>query len=262
MAQDDRKVQPSAPATAQLVPVRIPGESVQEPAAGGPTDFLRSLAAVDARKPEASRQADAPDTAKSSSEHLPSEMLRVQESRPQEPSAQEQRPEQVNLDFDLRSGVRTTSGQERAQTPSQSVEEPAFEPVAADNAAGYDSIADLISAELAGDPAPSPHPVPGASAAPPQDLRAAADDGSTLMAATIAANGAAPHGEILGSSRADHDRFRIPPVFGLGSTGANAAAPAASAAVVQPESRPTPIAPVSDESVAMRQPATPAAVAL
>ncbi|MGV8955266.1 MAG: SPOR domain-containing protein, partial [Cypionkella sp.] len=56
-------------------------------------------------------------------------------------------------------------------------------------------------------------PAPAAPAPP----RAAADAGPAPMSTTVAASTAGPE-ESLGSPRPDQDRFKVPPVFGLGST--------------------------------------------
>ena len=220
-AQGDRTAKPDAlaPAPVQFPPVRIPGDVTPKPVSNPSTDFLRSLSS--ARPPAAT-----------------SEPVRV------EPVAAAPTPE-VNadpfqFDFNIRAASGPTSGLEdapvvtTAPAPAASVA-PSQE---------HDSIADLISAEMAAHPQPEPEPAPEFTPPPVvRDVPAAPTPAPSLMSTTVAASPDPQHAPSLGASRPDHDRFRVPPVFGLGSAVPTPAAPVVSAPVVPAPAR-QPSAPV------------------
>lgn len=244
-AQGDRKAQPSPTSTTStpFSPVRIPGEAGQKSAGSAPTDFLRSLsgAAVDTPKPAANRDPVA----------LPTN------PRQQTP-AKDVGPAPFNFDFGFGAGSVPTTGLEDAPavtaTPVPPTDAPGADVTHVRPRDEHDSIADLISAELAADPAPRQDPEP---MAPAPETRPA----PSVMATSVAANTASLHGESLGAPRADQDRFRVPPVFGLGSTAPKTTAPAA-IAPVPPQSEPEPVQPTLPEPAAiLPRPAAPAVVA-
>ncbi len=233
-AQGDRRAKPSGPTVpaAQFVPVRIPGDAVQRSASGAVPDSVRAPAA--ANQPGATSPAVAAEP--------------VLSARPSAAVAPKSAPFQ--FDFDILAAGAPPSGLEDAPaipaTPAMvprhfvAPTEPApeVEPSSVAPDQEHDSIADLISAELAAHPAPEPEPQPERTAPSPTQSPA-----PVLMSTTVAATAGAQHGVSLGGSRPEPDRFRVPPVFGLGSP----VAPVANAPV-----EPSPTA---------RQTATPVAVA-
>tara|TARA_R110002020_G_scaffold2136_24_gene9853 strand:+ start:4462 stop:6537 length:2076 start_codon:yes stop_codon:yes gene_type:complete len=198
-AQGDRAAKPAAPAAApaQFPPVRIPGDAAPKSVSSPSTDFLRSLST--------------PQAPESAVEPVVSEPV----STPRRPTAAAPEPEPFQFDFGIRSADVPPAGPKDLPKAGPAPAEPAM---SVPHSAEHDSIADLISAELAAHPAQEAEsvvsvPVPAAAPA--------------VMATTVAAPSPAAPAASLGSARAEHDHFRVPPVFGLGSAVAPAAATAA-----------------------------------
>ena len=238
-AQGDRKAQPSVPVatSVQTVPVRIPGGPAPTTAPEG----LRPSPVVTASlgKPEPFgnypvAQAQPASAAGSASASGPSS-------------------EPFQFDFGIRSTAQQTPIVDEATTVTATPVAP--EPAFADDSATtlvpqeHDSIADLISAEMAAHPATSEERYP--------DARPTASTTPGLMSPVEAT----PRGSSatnLGGASADRDRFRVPPVFGLGSAPAAAPAPVTAAPTepvpsFQPTVAPPVVAaaPTVDDSVAM-----------
>ncbi|MEO9298715.1 SPOR domain-containing protein [Devosia alba] len=231
-AQGDREANPSKPAPAQFVPVRIPGDAVPNAPGSAPTAFLRSLSAStgDASNPKTGE--DIADTAA----RAPAEPIVA----PAEPA-----PESAPFQFDF--GIRGAASAVAAEDAPAAAAAPPAPPVSAPQGDEHDAIADLISAELSAEPAAvspesTPRNVPQTPPAPAQPASA----GPAVMATAVAAHNGAPYGESPASSRVDQDRFRVPPVFGLGSTPARPASG-------------TPAAP-AEPTLGLHQPAAPSVV--
>ncbi|MCZ4346309.1 SPOR domain-containing protein [Devosia neptuniae] len=240
-AQDDRQG-PSSGSPAQpapVMPVRIPGDSDPKAAAKGPAEFLRSFSAT-AAEPAKPRNAasGAPD----------------QPSSPQ-PVATPAEPEHVpfHFDFDFRSEDMPATGVEDAPAQPAAPEQAAPAP----HPDEHDSIADLISAELAADPGPAPQPQPAEPAPAVPTAAPAPSTGPALMSASVAASLGGQSRESIGAPRTDNDRFKVPPVFGLGSS-AGRTAPAANPA---PVAAPAPKAEPVQAHQVLPQSAEPAVVA-
>ena len=232
-AQEDRGAKPSGQTvpSAQFVPVRIPGDPVQRPASGALPD-----------------SAGAPSAANQPGGTSPAVAIEPIVS-PRSNAAAAPKSEPFQFNFDIRGASAPPSGIEDAPAvaaaPSTvprsfAAAGPAapVEPAPVVSTREHDSIADLISAEMTAHPEPEPEPEPE-QVAPVATPPAA----PALMATSVAAASGAQTGVSLGGHRAEPDRFRVPPVFGLGSP----VAPAASVGV-----EPSPVS---------RQAATPFAVA-
>ncbi|MCS6760939.1 MAG: SPOR domain-containing protein [Candidatus Devosia symbiotica] len=212
-AQGDREEKQAATPAApiQFAPVRISSESEQKPDSSAPTDFLRSLSVspVDAPKPQATQDAVNANTT----------------ILGQQVPAAKPDPAPFHFDFGLR-GSSPTSGIEDAPVvnaaPALQVDE-------------QDTIADLISADLA---SLSPNPI--APVALALEERPAASVEPALMATTVAANIGTQTGESIGMPRADQDRFKMRPVFGLGSTAARPISSAANTTTTALQQPPAP----------------------
>ncbi|MGV8830469.1 MAG: SPOR domain-containing protein [Devosia sp.] len=232
-AQGERKAQPSAAAemSAQFTPVRIPGDSNQAPAASPPTDFLRSLSA----------SADSASADKVSAPAVRDEPARPETDTPgQQAAGATPEPEPFHFDFGLSSGNRAASAADEA--PAEATAPPRPTGASFEDRDVHDTIADLISAELASDPGQLPQPDPVAPIAPAPEPRPAQSPGPAPMATAVAANNGPQHGVSLGDGRTDQDRFKVPPVFGLGSTAARPVAPAANTSVANaPAEAPHPL---------------------
>lgn len=201
MAQDANSDRPAEVITPAFS-VRIPGgDNAPAPAPVPRFDFDRTVAL-------AAEQPKAP---------VPTPAASVP-SAP-EPTA----PEPFHFDFDLGSPKREPV----ALTPAAEPVEPAM---AAESTVDHDSIADLIAAdlstqpELVSEPVAAPVPTP---TAPPVASRAAPQPGANWTPTAVAANlgnhepPARPALRPLNlqpAARAEQDRFKVPPVFGLGTT--------------------------------------------
>lgn len=153
-----------------------------------------------------------------------------------EPAPAEAAPEPFHFDFGLGS-----SRQASVEAAAPSAEQPA--------PTGHDSIADLIAAELTSEPetaelpsepvAADPHPYVPPLATPVATPAATQDNPARAELHTF---------NLRNAARPDQDRFKVPPVFGLGSR------PAPAEPVVSPAAA-TPEVPVQVEHFAsLRQP--------
>ena len=160
-------------------------------------------------------------------------------------------PAPFHFDFDLNTPKRVEAEAVRVPAPAPVVAAPA--PVAAAPAPAdedHDSIADLIAAEFdqhiaANAPAEPPAVVASEQRQPPQT---SAGWAPTPVAASLGAQDKPAPAPLRAlnlqpAPRAEQDRFKVPPVFGLGSpaAAAPAVAPVVSAPVV---AAPTPVEPV------------------
>ena len=200
MAQDangDRSAEVITPTFS----VRIPG--VDNAPAPGPVprfDFDRTIALA-AEQPKAAAPVSAPVSAKA-----------------EEPEA----PEPFHFDFDL--------GQPRREpaAPAETLAEPVEPAMAAESTVDHDSIADLIAAELSAEPATASDPVvePLPTPAPAPAPRVAPQPGTgwtpTAVAANLGTQEPAPRPALRAlnlqpAPKVEPDRFKVPPVFGLGT---------------------------------------------
>jgi len=236
-AQDDRKGQPSA-STAQpapIVPVRIPGDAAPKPSATESADTAPAFSA-------ASRESAGMPGTRDSIQQPAAETV----ASPVAESVKSVEPEPFHFDFDFASDNAPSSGLEDApvDAAAQQPSEPAASEVSPRD--DHDSIADLISAELAADPGPALQVEP---VAPAFTARPVPSSGPALMATTVAAGMGSQAKPGIGAPRTDNDQFKVPPVFGLGSTGARSTTPADSfqvdpervAAAPTPAVAPTPV---------------------
>lgn len=247
MAQDaksDRPVEAPFPAFS----VRIPGEAAPPPAAT-PTprfDFDRTVALGTERSttPAARVAVPSPNTAPSAA------------AAPSTPPAKPapEAPEPFKFDFDLSSSAPQTA----APAPGPAPSTPAPPPAATVAPADHDSIADLIAAEFANEPAPVPEASIAAAPEPiaATPVRTAPKAGPGWTPAAVAPNlggedkpARAPLRplNLQPAARSEPDRFQVPPVFGVGSK------PAA----VEPSVSPVAATPAPS----VRQPAPPVAAA-
>ncbi|QQR35248.1 SPOR domain-containing protein [Devosia oryziradicis] len=246
MAQDDAKSSRPGEVLTPTFAVRIPGGDNNAPAAAPVPrfDFDRTTALA-AEKPTAPVPAP---------------------SAPQAgPATTAGGPEPFNFDFDIGSLKREPAVPAQVSADAEPVE-PAM---AAESTVDHDSIADLIAAELSVQPervsepvvaAPAPVPTPPPSTA----TRAASQPASTWTPTAVAANlgsqeqSARPALRPLNlqpAPKTEQDRFKVPPVFGLGTKPAGdngrpaAAEPATPVAEV--------VAPVPAEPVPVLRQSTP-----
>lgn len=209
-AQGDRGAKPAAQSRApmQFPPVRIPGDVGPKSVSHPPTDFLRSLSPVQSAQ---------------RTEPVDAEVVPA-------PASPVARPEPFDFDFGI--GAPSAPRPAPMERPAAAVSAaPRAETGGSDKPSDErDSIADLISAELAAHPEPEPAPV--APMSPPTPA-------PSVMATSVA------HAPVAGQanlgSRDDRDRFKVPPVFGLGSS---VAATAAAAPAVQQAPSPSVASPV------------------
>ncbi len=273
MAQDARTDTPApsapqpAPPQSTPFPVRIPGG--ESPAAASPTpvprfDFNRPAEAPPAPQPAAQQ----PVPPRREPEQTPA--APVVTAKPVEtaapaapaqaapaPAEARREPDAFNFDLDFApksSPVSSPVPQASKPAPQPTVAAPAPAPTpaaaaSAPTSSDYDSIADLIAAELLGDTQAEPTPAsapaaPVATAPAPQAARPAVSGGLVVdqderRQPSFDSPQPAPKPQV--------DSFKIPPVFGLGSR------PATPAAVAP---TPTPSEPRIEAPIA----ATPAAV--
>ena len=230
MAQDAQDTPAAKPAEQSPFTVRIPGEPANA-AAPRQNEPVRIPQAA----PSQPQQPAAPRAA---------EPVRQEPTPPAQPAPP---PSQPNDPADPFAFAFNLGARREPAAPAQPVPPPA--PVAAQPAApitvqpaapeqpvedfGHDSIADLIAAELAMDSQPAPKPVQAAAPAPekapeqpqpvPNDGWAPVNTAPNLAGQERSAQPQprptnpqpAPRQE---APRAEQDKFRIPPVFGLGTT--------------------------------------------
>lgn len=209
MAQD-AKPAPAQPA-APTFTVRIPGESTAAPMRAEPV-----------RNPEA------PATPHPSSP-VPraAEPVRTQPAAEATPPAPSTTPDPFRFSFDLGQQQAPVAAKPAASAPQVVAEAPPAAP-----SSDHDSIADLIAAELAMDSAPTPRPVAPTVAAQPVVVEklAAPRPEPTPNANWAPVNVPTNLGRQdqpaqsalrqvnLQPTRPEQDKFKVPPVFGLGTT--------------------------------------------
>lgn len=275
MAQDAQG--DGSPASSPLYPVRIPGEAQQ---AKSTLDFVRAFTNSGAEQPSSAAPALAP---KADIPRIPAFS----------PKPADEPLEPFSFDFDFGASKRApaepvaapvAAAPQPAAAPAPVIAAPApvtvQQPVSAAPAAeldDHDSIADLIAAELAVEPRPAP--VAAAVAMPVAPPPAAAPEPAAEPVAqqrqpqpapgwtptTVAANlggqqrparPALRAVNLQPVARSEQDRFKVPPVFGLGTTPAKSAetiVPVAEApfapepAISAPVEPPAPARPVAPE---------------
>ncbi|MET3925509.1 SPOR domain-containing protein [Devosia sp. 2618] len=232
MAQDANDVRPSEPARPAFS-LRIPGGTDADGAPQG-TPSLTALASDRPAQP-AAPAAPVPTPA-------PAPVAARPVVTPQPAAPQASAPsDPFHFDFDLDTPKRVAA--EQPAGPSTPVNAPVVPPVvpAPSRAVSaetivsvdHDSIADLIAAELLADPEPQrveptlarpePTPTPRAEvpAAPVAPAPRPSFDDVVIPAATIAAAAPSLDDEPVAASapkaKSASDRFKFPPVFGLGS---------------------------------------------
>ena len=201
MAQDangDRPAEVITPAFS----VRIPGgDNAPAPGPVPRFDFDRTVALA----------AEQPKAASAPASTVP---------KAAEPTA----PEPFHFDFEIGSPRRDPV----PPAPAATIAEPVEPAMAAESTVDHDSIADLITAELSAGPAPVSDPVVEAPAvqAAPVAPRAAPQPGAgwtpTAVAANLGGQEQAPRPalrplNLQPAPKAEQDRFKVPPVFGLGT---------------------------------------------
>lgn len=252
MAQDAQGERPAQPAVPTFT-VRIPGGEPDKAATPASTfDFARPAMAPSSPVPQP----------------VPATPPQPQQPKP----AAEEAPEPFSFDFGI-SAPRHDVG--RSPTPAAPVSkapEPTAEPLpvavvappteqAAPPSEEHDSIADLIAAELSADPHPlpaSPPPVaaPVAAAEPqPAPVRSWVP---TSVATNTGGGDQRPRPamrpvNLQPAPKSEQDRFKVPPVFGLGTAPAPSAPLAAATAPYSdiapaPVEREEPVAPVTQGS--------------
>lgn len=252
--------QAAAPRPVAPVPSAMPPSQPSAPAPSS-IDFLRSIPSLDL-----DRSATAP-VARSAPPVTPA--VSAETSARPEPQmerrmAQASEPETFNFDFDFDLGGKNAPASQPAfpASPVPPAPRPAapiadvFAPVVA---AGdeHDSIADLIAADLASD-APAPSFQGRRDDTPSQRSEPAfvAPDFED-----VPQREPAPQPEPRMAPRLDNDRFKVPPVFGLGSSAAapepqaRQAEPVAAPHVGIPKLPPRPTMPVAEAPVQAQRPA-------
>jgi hypothetical protein len=203
MAQEGANNARPAEVVTPAFSVRIPGGDNAAPSAPVPRfDFDRTTALA----------AEQPATPVSPA---------IPASKASEPAA----PEPFHFDFDIGSLKREPVG----LSPTTEVAEPVEPAMAAESTVDHDSIADLIAADLSTHPEPGSEPavapVP-APAAPPAGPRPAPQSGANWTPTPVAANLGGQQSPARPALRAvnlqpapkgEQDRFKVPPVFGLGT---------------------------------------------
>ncbi|KRA42672.1 hypothetical protein ASD80_09595 [Devosia sp. Root635] len=197
MAQDAKGDHPAEPASPAFT-VRIPGDAPPAPR----FDFDHTLAMA-AERPAAS---------------VP--------SAPAEPAAAaappSETPEPFRFDFDLATPRRNAVAAAPSEAPPVPVEQPATPVLAAVSTDDHDGIADLIAAEFSDESAPEPA-APSSPVVPtafPSTPQAGHGWVPTAVPANIGGQDKSPELRALNvqpAPRPEQDRFKIPPVFGLGS---------------------------------------------
>jgi hypothetical protein len=152
-------------------------------------------------------------------------------------------PEPFDFDFGLGPASSKQAQSAAAETFPASEDSDAAPPaMAAVSTVDHDSIADLIAAELSANPGPAAMAAGAAAAANPQGT------GSAHLASQLPATGAAnvagqPKQSLIPRAapsqptpRPEQDRFKVPPVFGVGTRPA-AVEPAVGSSGAQPVSR-------------------------
>ena len=244
MAQDatsDRPAETAFPAFS----VRIPGDSAPTPSPAPRFDFDRTVALA----------ADKPTTPGVAAEPA---------SAPPPAASEPDAPEPFRFDFDLGRREQAPAAAEPAEVPPAPVAEAAPQASAAVSPVDHDSIADLIAAEFSRAPAPDAEPEPAVAAAEPAEVAPeppAPPPAAGWASSAVAAN---PGGQeqparmplralnLPPVAKSEQDRFKIPPVFGLGSKPVTAE-PVNSPVVMPVDAAPTAPSPM------LRQP-TPAVV--
>lgn len=174
-------------------------------------------------------------------------------------------PEPFNFDFDLGQLKREPAAP--VAVPAATVAKPVEPAVSVESTVDHDSIADLIAAELSSEPTPAFEPVmqPPAAAAPaPVAARPAPQAGPGWTPAAVTPNlGSADQSprpalralNLQPAARPEQDRFKVPPVFGLGTKPATSefTAPAPAPAPA-PAAAPTPTATPDVPQPSLRQP--------
>ena len=247
MAQDahgDRPAAPTAPATAGF-PIRIPGEASQSAPDKPRLDFVRSFAEQDADQP-------APDP-----QPVVAAAATPQSPVPTAAKPADDLPDPFRFDFDIGAAKRGPVEPVVAPVVAKAEPAPASTPAQAPRAAAaatpvpdtapqpvdHDSIAELIAAEFAVDFQSTPPATPTApeaaavspaepAPAAPAEPRPAPNPGSGWAPTTVAANlggqerPARPPLRAVNlqpAPKSEHDRFKVPPVFGLATTPAQSA---------------------------------------
>jgi hypothetical protein len=182
-------------------------------------------------------------------------------------SSEPEAPEPFHFDFDLGSPKRPPVASEAPAAPSAAIAGPVEPAMAAESTVEHDSIADLIAAELSTGAAPAPPPAAETPAPPAARELPRSNTGWTPLAVTPnLADKDRPAQPVLRpldlqvTPKAESDRFKVPPVFGLGSPAASAE-PASSPTTAVPP-MPTPVAsaaPVRQEPSSMDVPSAPQA---
>ncbi|WP_316360074.1 SPOR domain-containing protein [Devosia sp.] len=146
---------------------------------------------------------------------------------PAAPKAEEPAPEPFHFDFDLGPLKRETAAP--VEAPVATAPKPVEPAVAAESTVDHDSIADLIAAELSTEPAPAFEPAMETPAAPPPApvaARPAPQPGSgwtpAAVVPSLGSQDQSPRPALRALnlqpvSRPEQDRFKVPPVFGLGT---------------------------------------------
>ncbi len=233
MAQDANGPRPAEVVTPAFS-VRIPGGDNASPPGPVPRfDFDRTIAMA-AEQPPASGSAPTPTPAKAP-----------------EPAA----PEPFHFDFDI--GAPKREAVAPVATPASPVAatpEPVEPAMAAESTVDHDSIADLIAAELSAEPesAPVSEPAvePPAPLAAPVAPRPAPQVSTSWAPTTVATNlGGQDQPQrpalrplnLQPAPRTEQDRFKVPPVFGLGTKPAAAPVEVSHAPTPSPTPTPAPV---------------------
>ena len=267
----------TAPATEPGFAVRIPGEPKSQPtqaaaprpvapvpAANAPTapppssiDFLRSIPTLDAER--RSSAPVAPAVSAETSARPEPQFARPEPQVDRRASAPAE-TETFNFDFDFDLGGKSGAAEQPAfpaspvppaPKPAAPVAETTVSAPAAPPVDEHDSIADLIAADLAGDAPP---------AAPAPRVDAMSSRSEPEFAPQPEAPSARPEmqqpQEARVPPRLDNDRFKVPPVFGLGSSAAQSAqpAPGVSPQPGPPKLPPRPVMPVAEAPAQAHKP--------
>jgi hypothetical protein len=203
MAQEGANNARPAEVVTPAFSVRIPGGDNAAPSAPVPRfDFDRTTALA----------AEQPATPVSSAVPAP---------KASDPAA----PEPFHFDFDIGSLKREPAG----LSPAAELAEPVEPAMAAESTVDHDSIADLIAADFSiqpqsvSEPAVAPVPTPAAApAAPRAALQPSGNWTPTAVAANLGGQQQPARPELRPvnlqpTPRAEQDRFKVPPVFGLGT---------------------------------------------
>lgn len=169
-------------------------------------------------------------------------------------------PEPFHFDFGLGGPKSTPAAPVQTEPPAASATPvvPAAPAMEAVSAADHDSIADLIAAELSATPAPAAELVPETPPAPVAPASSSSQGGADWSPTMVPANPGSPERSTRpalrsldpqAQSKPEQDRFKVPPVFGLGTRPAS----------VEPTVSPVAEAhPVQDAAPSLRQPVSAA----